>query len=553
MNYGNYRKSIHYYALSMSFFKKLHDKGDISDGLYEYIEIRLVLKYGILPKSVLRDSFKLKWHSSKLIFFINRLLYCKYMLIASIAILSLLVLGFIAIIILTRYPKAADFEIKTRTSNLIIGLVYFFFFIFGIGLSVVSLVVILSTGEKSNNLVFVIVGGGFGLFALLFVLLVHSQFEAIKGNKVYVRRFIKIREYDIKNIRTIDFVMNRTYSITGVPAFGFNIDKNTVGVEQFITLLKERTDKLLSEQTSEEKEVDGTQIDNQDRESDILTKIGKEFRENYPKYRKNQLTGTLIIFAVFFFGLLGGSLAGYFSAKNVRWLIITFLCIPLFFIFLAVFLTIRKNFGKELKQDDKQLGYRHKFDNKNVKGAAKHSFIVSIIFVCIFGIGSLLIDLMMGIPSLSSSPVKQENLVMVSGEFEYMRRIPDRYDDDYAIGLKNDSTEYRISSMDYEFFDKNFKNEVVTGTIISVYIDSNRDPISINYEGRTSWTYAYIVKTDSKEYLSYDSYLKAFNDNKQIGVNGFIICMSISGASVVGLGASYIVYKVRSKKETIEI
>ncbi len=60
MDYGNYRRSIHYYALSMTFFKNLHDKGDISDRLYEYIEVRLALKYGILPKSVLRDNFKLK-------------------------------------------------------------------------------------------------------------------------------------------------------------------------------------------------------------------------------------------------------------------------------------------------------------------------------------------------------------------------------------------------------------------------------------------------------------------------------------------------------------
>ena len=59
MDCDDYRKSIHYHALSMSFFKKLHDKGDISDGLYEYIEIRLALKYGILPKSVLRDNFQL--------------------------------------------------------------------------------------------------------------------------------------------------------------------------------------------------------------------------------------------------------------------------------------------------------------------------------------------------------------------------------------------------------------------------------------------------------------------------------------------------------------
>ena len=50
MDYGDYRKSIHYYALSMTFFKNLHDKGDISDRLYEYIEVRLTLNMGFYLK-----------------------------------------------------------------------------------------------------------------------------------------------------------------------------------------------------------------------------------------------------------------------------------------------------------------------------------------------------------------------------------------------------------------------------------------------------------------------------------------------------------------------
>ena len=107
--------------------------------------------------------------------------------------------------------------------------------------------------------------------------------------------------------------------------------------------------------------------------------------------------------------------------------------------------------------------------------------------------------------------------------------------------------------MDYKFFDESFDNEIPVGTLISVYIDPNRDPISINYEGRTSWTYAYIVKTDSKEYLSYDGYLKAFNNNKQVGVNGFIVCVSILGLSILATGISFVVYKTRSKKETIDV
>ncbi len=476
------------------------------------------------------------------------------MLITSIVILSLLILGFIIIIVLTKYPKDKEFEIRTKTSNLVIGLAYFCFFIFGIGLSVVSLAEILSTGEKSNNLVFVIIGGGFGLFTLLLVLLVHSRFEAIKGDKIYVRRFLKIRIFDIKNIRTIDSTVDGDYSVTGVPVFAFNIDKHTIGAEQFINLLKERSSKLFTEEANNEKETDGVLIDAQDKESEVLSELGREFRENYPKYKKKQLTGELIVYAIFLLAFLGGGLIGYFSTKNARWLVVTFLCIPLFFVFLVAFSLTRKNYGKELEQDDRQLGYRHRFENKKVKGAAKHSFIVSLVFACMFGITSLLMGLIIGIPSLSSSPVKQENLVMVSGEFEYMRRIPNsRYGDNYAIGLKNDSTEYRISSMDYEFFDKNFKNEVVTGTIVSIYINSNRDPISINYEGRTSWTYAYIVKTDSKEYLSYDGYLKAFNNNKQVGVNGFIVCASILGLSILATGISFIVYKTRSKKETIDV
>lgn len=58
MSTSDYRKRTHNYLLSMSIFKKMHDEGDISDELYEYMETRSALKYGIPFKSVIRMRLK---------------------------------------------------------------------------------------------------------------------------------------------------------------------------------------------------------------------------------------------------------------------------------------------------------------------------------------------------------------------------------------------------------------------------------------------------------------------------------------------------------------
>ena len=130
-----------------------------------------------------------------------------------------------------------------------------------------------------------------------------------------------------------------------------------------------------------------------------------------------------------------------------------------------------------------------------------------------------------------------------------MRRVSD----DYAIGLKGNPVEYRISSIELHETDRSFKEELHAGDTVYLYVDGTREDASISYQDKTAWNFAYVFKTDSKTYLSYEGYLRANARNTRIG---FIICYVSSGATIIALGTipfAYVRYKKDAKKERIEL
>ena len=152
-----------------------------------------------------------------------------------------------------------------------------------------------------------------------------------------------------------------------------------------------------------------------------------------------------------------------------------------------------------------------------------------------------------------SQPLKREDMVEVTGQFEYIRTITDRYTYDYAIGLIDDTNEYRISDIYLMNFDNNFRKEVSIGTPITLCISSKASYSDLKFKDKTSYTYAYTLKTEAKEYLSYSGYVASFEQDHLDAKIIFIVSTSLFGLSFVGLGITYLVTKHNSKKETIEI
>ncbi|MBP5091798.1 MAG: hypothetical protein J6328_04495 [Bacilli bacterium] len=473
------------------------------------------------------------------------------MLIASIIILSLVVICFVATIILGRHPKAKEFEIKTKASKGLFAIGFVFYFIFGFLFSAV--VVFLAAFSDKTLMVFVllILDGIFSTLTLLLFYFLTAQFEAIKGDKLYIRRFIKIKEFDIKDVRTIDAVPGG-YLITGMPDFGFTISSATLHCGRFMELLEERSEKGFSikNPSSGNEEEALTEMDQEDL---ALMAIGKEFRENFPRTKRKAMTVIIVSSIATVLVVLGIGLAFFLSSEKDRGIDLMILAIPLGLVYALAIAMIHKNMDKQLNLGDRQLGYLHRFDNKKVKGAAKAKWKVSLISLSAISVGLLLLASLTSAAVFGlSKPVPQEHLVTVSGEFEYVRKIGGR-NSNYAIGLKGDATEYRISSVYYRFLDDSFFGEATPGMTLYLALDPESEPSTLKYEGKTHWTNFYTIKSDAKEYLSYEGYLKAYNRNADIGKGLFITFASMSVVALASTGVSYAVYKSRAKKETIEI
>ncbi|MBQ1879836.1 MAG: hypothetical protein II158_05710 [Bacilli bacterium] len=153
-----------------------------------------------------------------------------------------------------------------------------------------------------------------------------------------------------------------------------------------------------------------------------------------------------------------------------------------------------------------------------------------------------------GISSIGcfTEPIKEENLAVVTGEFEYIRNSGRG---NYSIGLKNRGTEYRISSIIAGRFDKSFFDEVKEGDLIVLRTENDIRDMTSEYKSRSRFDYVCAIEANSKEYLTYDGYVAGFEKNRNwarglfiSGASGFVI-------SSIATLATFIVYKREEAKE----
>ncbi|MCQ2797515.1 MAG: HPP family protein [Bacilli bacterium] len=472
------------------------------------------------------------------------------MLIAAIINFLLIVSAYIAILSSFRRKKNLDYDLKTTASKFYKAVVNFGFAVFGAMTSAGAAALIAVDGEKANNLPFLIVAACFGAFSLLFVFLIYAQFEAVKGNRIYIRRFARIREIPIDEVRSIDSHSNG-YVVVCRNGIGFTVDKRTVGADDLIGLIRERTAaKIYSVSCNAPVEPKNNSARDDEPQSDeiiALEEIGREFRENSDAFKRKQATEVVLVTSIAFLAIISIGLLLFFLAESLIGLVSAILSVPLFFAFLSVPARIKGNIDKDLEHDDEWLGNKYKYQNPKVKGHSRGKFLPRCIMLSILCACSLCIGAITGGVSFSQKPVEESDLKLVSGQFEYVRTVSD----DYAIGLKGDPVEYRIGSVEEPRFNKDFFKEVKPGDVLEVFIEMDPNLISIKYKERTSWTYVYTVKSEFETYFSYDDYVLAFEENRNNGIIGFAVSSSIFAVSAIGMFACYLVYKKEEKFETV--
>jgi hypothetical protein len=458
------------------------------------------------------------------------------MLIASIVSLVLIVAIYLFITVFGIRFKHNSYELITGNPRwpMLVGHVFITIGVAFVGLSFID---ILESAAPTC-----LVGGDFLAFiGLAFFYSFIFQFEAIKGGSIFLLRFIKVKEIQIKDIAFINPIFSG-YIFTCKDGSAFSISAKTLRVKEFIEMVEKRMENNSS--TEEQVSKDESSV-----QKTSLSQIGKEIRNMIPSIKKNSRYLFIVLAALFL--MTTGVLAVLGVMQSNRFLLIfAILCCLVGMVpALIITFTTDKRYENDLKQDDEYLGKKYLFLSKDVKGSAKRRFKNNLVSGIITVICLVLMAVVTGIISSLQNPVEKEDIVYVTGEFEYARNVRD----DYAIGLKGNPVEYRISSIELHETDRSFKEELHAGDTVYLYVDGTRENASISYQDKTAWNFAYVFKTDSKTYLSYEGYLRANESNRRLGV---IMCYVCSGVAALSLGAivvAYVKYKSDAKKERIEL
>ncbi|MDE7395690.1 MAG: hypothetical protein K2M95_06205 [Clostridiales bacterium] len=410
---------------------------------------------------------------------------------------------------------------------------------FGISFSVIASEIIICFFRK-NQIALWTIFGIFTFFALLELLLLYElyfTYEAIRGDEVYIRRFFGMKKIKVSDIRRIDArsLLIEFYDKNNKCLF--RADSITQGIHELIRLINERKSDGSNEDYQEDALAEGKAI---------LAKIGQEYRANYKERKKKFKIKFLVVSIVILLALvLLMYFIGIHTFEIVEIGLLGALALAL------IFFSVLTGMKKELDDDDVSLGNRYKFANKKVKGANRSKFkIICILCVCCMALGATLLIPLCGV--LEKAP-NYDEYTHITGKLEYYRENFSKHGY-IAIGFYDIPTEYRLSSLYLDEFDYSFFNEVKAGDTVTIYIDNAKDrKFSLGGVSKKQWNSFYYLATDSKEYFTYEDYVKSNKLNDRAGFILVGVGIAILVAATITLISARFVCKKREKEETIVI
>lgn len=470
------------------------------------------------------------------------------MQITVIIIFSIYCLIVLAGFIFTHFNKVdkSQYEIATGSNKgyLIFGWV---FFAIGSLMDLAGLILIFVFANQEMIMLLPSVGSLFGLLGYLLIFILSNQFEAIKGNIVYIRRFKKIKEVNIKDIFSFDFMPRLGF--VALDKYGnklFSMDiKSNKGLE-LVNLINERKAGRIYSNINE---LDMPNDNEETISNETLVKIGKEYRDSYPIRRKKRL-----VYFITFFSLIIIAVLSFFLylllKKDSRAILVLFMVVLFVVMFIIITNRSLTYLKKELDRDDEWLGAKYKIFNKNVKGYHKNkakNITLILISPIILGLLSALI-----LPiSYNQKIYKQDELVEVSGKLDYFYQINNG---DYVLGIVDDPIEYRLDDMYLDYLDKTTFDEIHKNDNVLCLVDTDK-PLSQNmkHTDKKEYKFIYTIKINEKEYLSYNNYFSCEKNNQRIGIIVGYVLLSIGLSSLLSLLVVNTTYAKSTKDEYIEV
>ena len=404
--------------------------------------------------------------------------------------------------------KNNDYEFVTSYPSVYCKIIYICLGV-SLLLHLISIIMFLINKSSSDIWIPFSMGTFFGLMIVISFYDLFLDYEAIKGDYLYISRPFRLKKINIFEIKKIVYIKFFTYFYNEDGKCLFMMDSSTIGIGKIQEYIKEKnkdiiiTDYLTFTITSK-KTVPNA--------NDIYEDIGKEHKEKLPKKIKN--LNYLMIIAIPLILLVGYLLFDVVEKPGFGLLIfLSIICV------VVCVTNAKSKYKKELERSDLSIGKQYYYFNKKVIGGGgfriqkrKNEMVaVSILFI-IFG-------LLLGIIFIFSKPVDKSELELVSGKVEYVtyENVGKTYN--ILIYLDDDSVEYRISGTALNAIEKEeFFGEVKEGDTLYLNVSKKYIDDGIIDKTRTHRTYVYEVYTNEKYYLSFDQYLEAEEDDEILGV-----------------------------------
>lgn len=458
-------------------------------------------------------------------------------------IVAIIIFVLSALIMTQKYKKLnkSQYDFCTGTIK---GLVKFSFIALCISFATLIIDLILSICGKNFD-VLIIVYLISTLTEITFFLLIYGllfTFEAIKDNQIIIKR-LRYKVYQIEDIRNINHEQIRICFYNKNYVRLFYIDAITSGLDTFLNLIIERNPNAIL--TNDVLNIYGSMNNDSDKQI-VLRKFGREIRDKLTKRIKS--IKIIFVCSLVLLAIIALVLAILFKDELKLIIFLSVMCLIIVFIFYDTF---NRQYKKDQKLDDIELGMKYRFNNKKVVGYAEYHLRNARTNSIVIMISTALLSGLMFMIDFSQKIELKENLIEIRGNFEYYYYRKSGRNSYDSIGISGSDIEYRVA---FGSINKDLLKNIHVGDEITLLIDtSTPSSLSNDYTNKNKWAYFYELSYDNEYYYSYEDYKKGITTNKKIGE---IFAYSLLGMSAI-TGVVWLVYskKLRNgqKEEIIEI
>lgn len=391
-------------------------------------------------------------------------------------------------------------------------------------------------------------GAFFGIIVSILFYDLLLDFEAIKGDYLYVHRFFKkkvINIYDIEKVvfnggSIVNFYNKDSKSL-------FIIDSSTKGFDIILQYIVEKTNK--SEENlilTDEENFSVSSKNLSEKGKEIINQIGKEYKDSLQK--KIKLTKLICLILTIVFVVI---LSILFINKDNPDLMVLLILSIIFTIICGT--NIIGKYNEDKKKTTFALGKIHYYKNKKVKGSGIYRYNKKSKVTLVVSIMCFIFSVLMYF--LPNQVVSRDSVELVSGEVEYITYQKAGKTYNLLIGIDGTDVEYRVSGNSLRATDKDgVLDEVMQGDLIYLLVKQDyKEDKGIVDKSKTQRTYVYEIYTSDKYYLYYEDYLY---EHKKDTIFGFALSSVIFLFGIASLVYTRIIWKLIQKEidnETIDI